>query len=92
MVYVYGVAGMQNLGVRTAESYDERGASRFHCFNPGTHLHGGYPDWYLQYDSHGAKFVSINLCSRKHAVSSNVGLISFTFACHERGTNVTHTQ
>ncbi|XP_067951590.1 glycoprotein-N-acetylgalactosamine 3-beta-galactosyltransferase 1-like isoform X2 [Watersipora subatra] len=45
---------MQNLGVHTAESYDERGASRFHCFNPGTHLHGGYPDWYLQYDSHGA--------------------------------------
>jgi len=45
---------MQNLGVKTAESYDERGASRFHCFNPGTHLHGGYPDWYLQYDSHGA--------------------------------------
>jgi len=55
---VYNVTGMQNLGVRTAESYDERGASRFHCFNPGTHIHGGYPNWYLIYDSHGARHVS----------------------------------
>ncbi|XP_059178877.1 glycoprotein-N-acetylgalactosamine 3-beta-galactosyltransferase 1-B-like isoform X2 [Physella acuta] len=46
---------MQNLGVRTANSTDILGRSRFHCFDPETHLFGGYPDWYYQYDANGAK-------------------------------------
>jgi glycoprotein-N-acetylgalactosamine 3-beta-galactosyltransferase len=46
---------MQNLGVKTGQSYDKQGRSRFHCLTMGNHLHRQYPDWYLQYDSHGAK-------------------------------------
>lgn len=49
---------MQKLGVKTGDSRDALGRSRFHCFNPGTHIHGGYPDWYRQYDKYGAKHVS----------------------------------
>ena len=49
---------MEKLGVRTADSRDSLGRSRFHCFNPETHLHGGYPDWYRQYDKYGAQQVS----------------------------------
>ena len=45
-------------GVRTGDSRDAFGRSRFHCFNPETHLHGGYPDWYYQYDKYGARKVS----------------------------------
>ena len=48
---------MEKLGVKTGDSRDSLGRSRFHCFNPETHLHGGYPDWYLQYDKYGAKKV-----------------------------------
>ena len=44
-------------GVKTGDSRDALGRSRFHCFNPETHLHGGYPDWYYQYDKYGAKKV-----------------------------------
>jgi len=47
----------QSIGVMTGDSRDNLGRSRFHCFNPETHVHGGYPDWYLQYDKHGAKKV-----------------------------------
>lgn len=46
---------MEKLGVKTGDSRDALGRSRFHCFNPQTHLHGGYPDWYLQYDKYGAQ-------------------------------------
>lgn len=46
---------MQNLGVRTANSTDALGRSRFHCFDPETHLMGGYPNWYYKYDANGAK-------------------------------------
>ncbi|CAG5130207.1 unnamed protein product [Candidula unifasciata] len=46
---------MERLGVRTANSTDSMNRSRFHCFDPETHLFGGYPEWYYQYDSHGAK-------------------------------------
>ena len=54
---------MQNLGVKTAETYDERGKSRFHGLDPGSHLSGSYPDWYRHYDTHGVKYVSnILLC------------------------------
>ncbi|KAK3578733.1 hypothetical protein CHS0354_010115 [Potamilus streckersoni] len=46
---------MERLGVKTGNSTDRLGRSRFHCFNPETHLHGGYPDWYYQYDANGAR-------------------------------------
>ncbi|GFO37039.1 glycoprotein-n-acetylgalactosamine 3-beta-galactosyltransferase 1 [Plakobranchus ocellatus] len=46
---------MERLGVRTANSTDALGRSRFHCFDPETHLFGGYPDWYYNYDANGAK-------------------------------------
>ena len=49
---------MQNLGVKVGNSTDVLGRSRFHCFDPETHLHGGYPNWYYQYDAHGANKVS----------------------------------
>ena len=48
---------MQRLGVRTANTTDALGRSRFHCFDPETHLFGGYPDWYYSYDANGAKKV-----------------------------------
>lgn len=50
---------MQNLGVKVGNSTDRLGRSRFHCFDPETHLRGGYPDWYYKYDAHGAKKVGI---------------------------------
>ncbi|KAL3831539.1 hypothetical protein ACJMK2_023280 [Sinanodonta woodiana] len=46
---------MEKLGVKTGNSTDKLGRSRFHCFDPETHVHGGYPDWYLSYDANGAK-------------------------------------
>ena len=49
---------MEKLGVKTGDSRDALGRSRFHCFNPATHIHGGYPDWYYQYDKYGGKKVS----------------------------------
>jgi len=49
---------MQKLGVRLGDSRDALGRSRFHCFDPPTHIHGGYPDWYLQYDKYGAQKVN----------------------------------
>lgn len=52
------IVGMQNLGVKTAESYDERGASRFHALAPWAFIKQQFPKWYLQYDSHGAIHVS----------------------------------
>ena len=48
---------MQNLGVKTANSTDILGRSRFHCFDPETHLMGGYPNWYYKYDANGAQKV-----------------------------------
>lgn len=49
---------MEKLGVVTGDSRDSLGRSRFHCFDPETHLEGGYPDWYLSYDKYGARWVS----------------------------------
>ncbi|KAL4222089.1 Core 1 synthase [Mactra antiquata] len=46
---------MENLGVKAGNSSDKYGRSRFHCFDPQTHLMGGYPDWYYKYDAHGAQ-------------------------------------
>ena len=57
---------MERLGVKTGDSRDSLGRSRFHCFNPETHIHGGYPDWYRQYDKYGAKKVKICLLCTCH--------------------------
>ena len=54
---------MEKLGVKTGDSRDSLGRSRFHCFAPETHLHGRYPDWYLQYDNYGAAKVRIKFSS-----------------------------
>ena len=45
---------MQNLGIKAGNSTDILGRSRFHCFGLETHLHGGYPKWYYNYDGRGA--------------------------------------
>ena len=50
---------MESLGVITGDGRDKLQRSRFHCFNPGTHLTGGYPDWYYVYDKYNAKKVCI---------------------------------
>ncbi|KAH9508231.1 Glycoprotein-N-acetylgalactosamine 3-beta-galactosyltransferase 1, partial [Bulinus truncatus] len=39
---------MEKLGVRTADSTDALGRSRFHCFTESTHLSAQYPEWYLK--------------------------------------------
>lgn len=46
---------MENLGVKVGNSTDALGRSRFHCFDPETHMSGGYPNWYYSYDAHGGK-------------------------------------
>ncbi|XP_067649985.1 glycoprotein-N-acetylgalactosamine 3-beta-galactosyltransferase 1-B-like [Haliotis asinina] len=46
---------MEKLGVRTVNTTDALGRSRFHCFRPEAHLVGNYPEWYYQYDANGAK-------------------------------------
>jgi len=48
---------LEKLHVVPGDTRDKLGRSRFHCFNPQTHLHGGYPDWYSKYDKYGAKKV-----------------------------------
>ena len=52
---------MKKLGVRLGNSTDVLGRSRFHCFDPASHVSGNYRRWYLHYDIHGAKKVSANL-------------------------------
>ena len=52
---------MEKLGVKTANTTDKLGRSRFHCFDPATHLFGGYPDWYYKYDANGARKVCFGL-------------------------------
>ena len=59
MIELAILSGMKNLDVRTAETFDELGRSRFHGLDPGLHLHGQYPYWYYNIDSHGAKHVSV---------------------------------
>ena len=49
---------IQRLGVRIGNSTDNLGRSRFHCFDPETHLQGYFPDWYKTYDFYGANKVS----------------------------------
>ena len=43
---------LEKLQVPPKDSRDKLGQSRFHCFNPVTHLHGDYPDWYYSYDKY----------------------------------------
>ncbi|XP_046542319.1 glycoprotein-N-acetylgalactosamine 3-beta-galactosyltransferase 1-like [Haliotis rubra] len=45
---------MENLGVRTANTADALGRSRFHCFWPEFHLEGKYPRWFYRFDPNGA--------------------------------------
>ena len=45
---------MEKLKILPGDSRDALGRSRFHCFNPAHHLHGGYPKWYYSYDKYGA--------------------------------------
>lgn len=49
---------MQNLGVKTGNSTDAFGRSRFHCFGYQAHLLGEFPDWYHKYDSAGGRKVN----------------------------------
>ncbi|XP_033761657.1 glycoprotein-N-acetylgalactosamine 3-beta-galactosyltransferase 1-B-like [Pecten maximus] len=47
---------MEYLGVRTTNSTDSHGRSRFHCLQPWSHLMGQYPEWYYRYDANGARY------------------------------------
>jgi len=51
---------MEKLGVKTANTSDAMGRSRFHCFAPDVFLAvpRRYPKWYLRYDALGAQSVS----------------------------------
>ncbi|XP_067655449.1 glycoprotein-N-acetylgalactosamine 3-beta-galactosyltransferase 1-B-like isoform X2 [Haliotis asinina] len=46
---------MENLGVRTVNTTDALGRSRFHCFAPEAHLSGMYPSWFYKFDANGAR-------------------------------------
>ncbi|XP_067648934.1 glycoprotein-N-acetylgalactosamine 3-beta-galactosyltransferase 1-like [Haliotis asinina] len=46
---------MEKLGVRTVNTTDAFGRSRFHCFTPENHVEGRYPGWFYKYDANGAK-------------------------------------
>ena len=50
---------MERLGVKTGNTTDNLGRSRFHCFDPTKHIMGGFPEWYYQYDANGVKKVTI---------------------------------
>ena len=82
---------MQNLGVKTGNARDALGRSRFHCFDPETHIHGGYPDWYFKYDSVGGQKVSLsrfvgvtqyNYSIKKTPVAFAVNDSELNFALH----------
>ena len=59
---------MEKLKVKTGDSRDALGRTRFHCFNVETHLQGGYPDWYIQYDKYGATHVSMQESCRLNSL------------------------
>ena len=50
---------MQTLGVVTGDSRDSLNRTRFHCFDPNTHLHGSYPNWFYGFEKYEVKSVSI---------------------------------
>ena len=48
---------LRKLSVYPEKSIDEMGRERFHPFDVGTHLMGGFPDWYFQYATNPVKKV-----------------------------------
>jgi glycoprotein-N-acetylgalactosamine 3-beta-galactosyltransferase len=40
---------MVKLGVRTGDSRDSLGRTRFHCFTPETFIRKGFPSWYMSF-------------------------------------------
>ena len=53
---------LEYLGVKAGSSIDAEGKSRFHCFQPLTHLKGNYPTWYYTYDEFDGKKVGPFVC------------------------------
>ena len=49
---------MRANGVKTANTTDALGRSRFHCFDPNAHIAEHYPEWYYRYDANGGRGVS----------------------------------
>ena len=49
---------MENLGVKTGNSTDNLGRTRFHCFEASVYITGGFPKWYYLYATNGAKKVT----------------------------------
>ena len=49
---------MKILEVELGDSRDALNRSRFHCFNPGSHITSSYPEWYLKYDQEEGEGVS----------------------------------
>ena len=70
---------MERLGVKTANTTDALGRSRFHCFDPETHLFGGYPKWYYRYDASGAHKVSVVYFLQPAKFMSNFFKLIFCF-------------
>ena len=54
--YNMGVC-MGRLGVELGDSRDARDLTRFHCFNIESQVEGAFPQWFLEYEQHGAKGV-----------------------------------
>ncbi len=48
---------LRKVSVYPGKSIDEMGRERFHPFDVGTHLMGGFPDWYFQYATNPVKKV-----------------------------------
>ncbi|XP_052064997.1 glycoprotein-N-acetylgalactosamine 3-beta-galactosyltransferase 1-B-like [Mytilus californianus] len=46
---------LEKVGVKVVNSSDALGRSRFHCFQPESHLFGDYPKWYYKYDANGPR-------------------------------------
>ena len=77
---------MQSLGVKTGDSTDALGRSRFHCFHPNMHLKGNYLKWFYRYDSHGAKKVCIQRVALNYGTSRIRAPESFIFRLSSSGT------
>ena len=71
---------LEKLQVPPKDSRDKLGRSRFHCFNPVTHLHGDYPDWYYSYD----KYLTSQV--RLHCITCNK--IQFLFLLFQHFKNI----
>ena len=60
---------LHNLGVQVGDSYDSKGRSRFHCFDPAAHLLGRFPTWYYAYDERTGLKVFICLFYFRHGLA-----------------------